>query len=483
MADIKREILQMNGMTCSSCELRIEKAVGKLDGVKEVKAAYSASKVYVTFDADVIDINDIIAAIENEGYSVSQSTPASGKKEGKIERPKEHNGSSSGQTLGLIVILLSLYVVINNTVGFNFIPEVSQNMSYGILFVVGLLTSLHCVAMCGGINISQCIAYKHIDDGNPFSRLKPSFLYNLGRVISYTLIGGVVGALGSVVSFSGNAKGLVAVIAGIFMMIMGLNMLNVFPWLKKINPKMPKFIGKLLYNNSSKFGPFYIGLLNGLMPCGPLQAMQLYALGTGSFVTGAISMFSFSVGTVPLMFGFGAISTYLGKRFTNNMLKISAVLVIVLGIVMAARGFSLSGVSFALAAPNADKIAESGSVAQIEGNVQTVKIDLESNYYAPIVVQKGIPVRFIINAAEEDINGCNNAIIIPKYGIEKRLKPGENVIEFIPEEEGNVVYSCWMGMLRSNILVVSDIAKVSNDDIEKANEGIKGGGLVPPCCQ
>ena len=163
--------------------------------------------------------------------------------------------------------------------------------------------------------------------------------------------------------------------------------------------------------------------------------------------------------------------------------KVSAVLVIVLGIVMAARGLSLSGVSVSFAAPNADKIAESGSVAKIEGNVQTVSIDLKPNYYAPIVVQKGVPVRFIIKAKEEDINGCNNAIIIPKYGIEKRLKPGENIIEFLPTEEGNVVYSCWMGMLRSNILVVSDISKVSNEDIDKANEGIRGGGLIPPCCQ
>ncbi len=483
MARIKREILHVDGMTCSSCELKIEKTLNKLEGVKETKGAYSSSKVYVTFDEDVIEIHEIIKAIEKAGYKASPATAASVGVKGKNEKSNKSNRSSSGQIIGLVVILLSLYVIINNTIGFNFIPEIDQSMSYGVLFIVGLLTSLHCVAMCGGINISQCIAYKHVDEANRLSRLKPSFLYNFGRVISYTLIGGVVGALGSIVSFSGSAKGLVAILAGVFMMIMGMNMLNIFPWLKKINPRMPKFIGKLLYNNSSKYGPFYIGLLNGLMPCGPLQAMQLYALGTGSFMTGALSMFAFSVGTVPLMFGFGAISTYLGKRFTNNMLKFSAVLVIVLGIVMAARGLSLSGVSVAMTAPNADKIAEAGSVAVIEGNVQTVTIELESNYYAPIVVQKGIPVRFIINATEENINGCNNAIIIPKYGIEKRLEPGENIIEFLPEEEGNVVYSCWMGMLRSNILVVADIAEISDTDIQKANEGVKGGGLVPPCCQ
>lgn len=473
MANIRREIIQVNDMTCSSCELRIEKSLKGLDGVKKVKAVYSESRVYVTFDADVIDIYRIIETIEKAGYTASpdKAAAASG------------NKFSRGQTLGIIVIILSLYVIINNTVGFNLIPEVSRNMSYGVLFTVGLLTSLHCVAMCGGINISQCIAYRHTGDGNSLGRFKPSFLYNLGRVISYTLIGGVVGALGSVVSFSGSAKGLVAVIAGLFMMIMGLNMLDIFPWLKKLNPRMPKFAGKLLYNNSSRYGPFYIGLLNGLMPCGPLQAMQLYALGTGSFTAGALSMLAFSAGTVPLMFGFGAISTYLAGRFTHKMLKASAVLVIVLGIIMASRGLSLSGIPVAFAAPNADKAAEAGNIARIEGNVQKVSIDLESGYYAPIVVQKGIPVRFTINAAREDINGCNNAIVIPRYGVEKRLKPGENIIEFLPDEEGNIVYSCWMGMIRSNILVVSDISKISGDDIENANAGVRGGGMLPSCCQ
>ncbi|HWR61131.1 MAG TPA: sulfite exporter TauE/SafE family protein [Clostridia bacterium] len=469
MADIRRETLHINGMTCTGCELRIEKAVGGLDGITEVKAVYSASKVYVAYDANIVDMRDVAAAIKSAGYSVAKSAPAGGRKKGKDNGAEKHDEFSPGQALSLVVIALSIYVIIKNTVGFNFIPEVSPNMGYGVLFLVGLLTSLHCVAMCGGINISQCIVYKHIDDENPLSGLKPSLLYNLGRVVSYTLVGGFAGALGSAVSFSGSAKGLVAVIAGVFMMLMGLNMLDIFPRLKKINPRMPKFIGKLLYNNSSKYGPFYIGILNGLMPCGPLQAMQLYALGTGSFAAGAISMFAFSIGTMPLMFGFGAASTYLGKRFTHNMLKLSAVLVIVLGIVMAARGLSLSGVDVTFAAPAAERFAKSGSVAVIKGNIQTVAIDLKSNYYAPIVVQKGIPVRFIINAAEEDINGCNNAIIIPEYGIEKQLKPGENIVEFLPEEEGNVAYSCWMGMLRSNILVVSDITKVSGGDIEKAN--------------
>ena len=133
------------------------------------------------------------------------------------------------QLLGIGIILFALYVIVKNTVGFNFVPEINQSMGYGILFFVGLLTSLHCIAMCGGINLSQCVSYK-VDNYNPgrLSKLKPSLLYNSGRVISYTIIGGIVGALGSSISFSGAAK-IVAIVSGAFMVIIGLNMLNIFP--------------------------------------------------------------------------------------------------------------------------------------------------------------------------------------------------------------------------------------------------------------
>lgn len=101
----------------------------------------------------------------------------------------------------------------------------------------------------------------------------------------------VVGGLGSLVSFSGTAKGIVAILAGLFMVIMGVNMLNIFPALRKFNPRMPRFFWNKIHNNKGKHGPLVVGMLNGLMPCGPLQAMQIYALGTGSILAGATSMF------------------------------------------------------------------------------------------------------------------------------------------------------------------------------------------------
>lgn len=456
-----KKVLQIGGMTCTSCEMRIENKLKQLEGVSEVKAIYSSSNVYVTYDADLIRLDVIIEAIEKLDYEVKNGPTH----QAIVDGNKTKNDSEKiplKQYVGIGIIILALYVIINNTVGFNFIPQVNQNMGYGILFVVGLITSLHCIAMCGGINLSQCVSYKYAEgETSKISKLKPSLLYNSGRVIAYTIIGGVVGALGSVVSFSGAAKGVVAIISGMFMMIMGLNMLNIFPWLRKLNPRMPKIFGNKIHNNDGNHGPFYVGLLNGLMPCGPLQAMQLYALGTGSFFAGALSMFLFSLGTVPLMFGFGAISSFLSGKFTHRMLKVSAVLVMVLGLFMLNRGLALSGINTAFAASGTE------NVAKIEGNIQVVTTKLESGKYAPIVIQKGIPVKWIIKAEKGELNGCNNKIIIPEYNIESpKLIPGDNVIEFTPKEEGRFIYSCWMGMITGNISVVTDVNNVSDEDIQ-----------------
>jgi hypothetical protein len=256
---------------------------------------------------------------------------------------------------------------------------------------------------------------------------------------------------------------------------------------------MPKFLTKNIAGKGNS--PFYVGLLNGLMPCGPLQAMQLYALSTGSPVKGALSMLLFSLGTVPLMFGFGAVSSLLSKKFTKKMLTVSASLVIILGFGMLSTGLGLSGLGFFT--QNTSDATEKSDIVVKDG-VQTVAIDITSRSYAPITVKKGVPVKWIVRATEDTINGCNNEIIIPAYNISKKLSPGENIIEFTPKEAGVIPYSCWMGMIRSKITVVdadpadttstsADVnaleENVSSDSSSTASNGQTG--IIPAvggCC-
>lgn len=332
-----------------------------------------------------------------------------------------------------------------------------MGVGYGALFLIGLLTSIHCVAMCGGINLSQCVPNVSNKSEKKTVNLRPGILYNIGRVISYTIIGGVVGALGSVISFSGTAKGIVAVVAGIFMVIMGLNMLAFFPWLRQFNLRMPRIFSRKINEQKKSNSPLYIGLLNGLMPCGPLQAMQLYALSTGDPVQGALSMLAFSLGTVPLMFGLGTISSLLSKKFTSKMMTASAVLVLILGVFMFSNGVSLSGIALPTLTSSVTALNEvqQNNTASVNQGGQTITTKLSPNRYEPITVQVGVPVKWTIVADENDINGCNNQVLIPKYNIEKKLVAGDNIIEFTPTETGTVPYSCWMGMIKSTITIVN----------------------------
>ena len=451
--------LKIDGMTCVNCENRIERKLQSTKGIIKVKVRYSSGTADITYDEKIIRIEKIITIIERLGYKAAEET----------EKTKRADASKA---LGVFVVLFALYMILRRFGAldvFNAFPEAREGMGYGMLFVIGLLTSLHCVAMCGGINLSQTVSRNAQMSKSGTAVLLPSVLYNSGRVISYTVIGGIVGAVGSVVSFSGTMKGVVQLAAGVFMIIVGLNMLNLFPGLRRLTPRMPKVFAKKINQQKSGKSPFIVGLLNGLMPCGPLQAMQLYALSTGSPVKGALSMLLFSLGTVPLMFGLGALSTFLSRKFTAKMMTVSAVLVVVLGISMFSSGMSLSGISLSNIIGGAGSGARNENIAKVTDNVQVVTTKLSSGSYEPITVQKGIPVRWIIKAEKKDINGCNNEIIIPEFNIDKKLMAGDNIIEFTPTESGTFPYSCWMGMIRSRITVVDDIENVGNAEAGAAD--------------
>jgi sulfite exporter TauE/SafE/copper chaperone CopZ/plastocyanin domain-containing protein len=470
--------IHIGGMTCVSCQNRIEKKLKSTVGVEDATVNYNTGTATVTYNTSVVTFNEIKAAIEKLDYKVLD-----GAAQGLLAK------TPVSEIIGTLVIILSLYVLLRG-LGISAItsafPLAEAGMGYSMLFIIGLVTSVHCIAMCGGINLSQCIPAAvvapvegHADNSQPgwtqsgrWKILFPSVLYNAGRVISYTTVGVIVGALGSAISVSGRFQGIVQLIAGVFMVIMGINMLGIFQGsvgarLRRFNLRMPKiFARKIDEQKSGNKNPLIIGLLNGLMPCGPLQAMQLYALSTGSPIAGGISMFLFSAGTVPLMFGIGALGSMLSKKFTHRVMKIGAILVTVMGMTMFTYGFGLSGLSFnfvdkAIAAinPFASTTAASGGEAFapiIENGAQIVNSTLSGGRYPAITVQQGIPVKWTITAPPGSINGCNNRMIIREYKIEHSFQPGENVIEFNPEKTGKFSYSCWMGMIRSSITVVEE---------------------------
>ena len=438
---VKKVIIPISNMQCTSCESIIYRQLSAVEGIISVQADYVKGEVHVEYDKDILDINSIKVALENAGYSTSPAR-------------------KTGKMIGLVLIVAALFLLNNFTSSFNIDETLRENVTYFVLFTIGLFTSLHCIGMCGGLLLSQSMS---AEPRSKFSALLPSFSYNLGRVLSYTLLGGIVGAIGSVISPSVQTRAGLIIFAGLFMIFFGLNMAG-FSVFRKLRVKWPW--GYATGNRTKT--PFVVGILNGLMPCGPLQTMQLYALGTGSAMKGAAAMFVFSLGTVPLMLAFGSLAGFLSKGFTKKLVTLSGVLVIVLGLVMTNRGLALAGLSPSFNILGSTQLGGTAAVkAEIANGTQTVRIAANNRGYVPnvIFVQKGIPVKWVIDG--EQINSCNNEIIVPTLNIKKKLRQGEqNVVEFIPQAPGDIKFSCWMGMIPGVIKVVDDLKTVDTSKVE-----------------
>jgi sulfite exporter TauE/SafE len=465
---LQERSFHVGGMTCVNCQNRIEKKLKETAGVKSAVVNYNTGAASVTYDAAQTSFDEISAVIEQLGY-----------------RTLEGNGKKQTlRVVGTLVIILALFMLIQ-TFGTSKLaasfPLAKEGMSYAMLLVIGLLTGVHCIAMCGGINLSQTLRKSgETAPASTCSILLPGLFYNGGRLVSYTAVGVMVGALGSVITLSGRFKGAVQLAAGVFMVIMGINMLGLFPALRRLSPwtlfrrtlvprTLVRRMPKTLAVKASGRGPLVIGFLNGFMPCGPLQAMQLYALSTGSPIRGGISMFLFCAGTIPLMFALGAISSaisnatsnatsaYKGQTLSSRVMQAGAILVVALGLVMFSNGWTLSGFNNKAASikPASAQAGKNGFSPVIKNGVQIVNSTLQPGRYPAITVQQGIPVRWTINAPPGSINGCNNRMIIPEYGIQYTFKQGDNVIQFTPTKTGRFLYSCWMSMIRSSITVLA----------------------------
>ncbi|MDR1287923.1 MAG: sulfite exporter TauE/SafE family protein, partial [Treponema sp.] len=200
---MKTQTIRIGGMTCINCQNRIEKKLKSTVGVEEAAVHFTTGTAAVTYNASVITFNEIKAVIEKLDYTVLE----------------EKEKTQVSQVIGTAVIILSLYALLRglgiSTLTSAF-PLAEAGMGYGMLFVIGLITSVHCAAMCGGINLSQCIPSAAVtpETGSRWKVLFPSILYNAGRVISYTAVGAIVGALGQVVTVSGRFRGIVQLLAG-----------------------------------------------------------------------------------------------------------------------------------------------------------------------------------------------------------------------------------------------------------------------------
>ena len=475
--------LHAHGMHCHGCEHIIETSVRKLPGVRSVKADYPTETVTVAFDLAATSLDKIRAKIEQAGYRTYE-----------LDDPKRRRSTFvklAGLILGVAGILLIIFFD-TEWISQGGEPDISQHLSLGLIFLLGLLTGFHCVGMCGGFVLSYTA-----DDA---AAGRPSYLshllYGAGKTLSYTLIGATFGLLGAFVAFTPMLRGVAGMLAGAFLIVFGLNMLGLFAPLRRFRLGLPVPLQTFIYEKQSRsrHRPFVIGLLNGLMlACGPLQAMYVMAAGAGSALEGAKMLFVFSVGTLPVLLSFGVLATLISGALTHRLLRASGVIVVVLGAVMINRGLILTGSGYDLhsilgsvsrmvrllsppsfgtqsppptpvrqeQAPTAPTLlaqhapaTEALPAPRPHQAFQTIEMDVITSGYSPnhFVLSRGIPVKWIINGKQ--VTSCNHRIIVPSLNLEFDVKKGLQTIEFTPTKAGIIPWSCWMGMLHGDFEVI-----------------------------
>ncbi|MBQ6397027.1 MAG: sulfite exporter TauE/SafE family protein [Oscillospiraceae bacterium] len=307
--------LKIRGMICRSCVGEVEALLLHTRGVIRAKVSYLKGQAQLEYDPELVSLDDVQKRLAENGY-------------------ESGDRGLSGLAMDGLCLALTLLLTWLLLGGGRHSMELGDSAGFGAAFLLGLMTSPHCLGMCGGILLGNCAQSR--------SPALASLAYNGGRVLAYTAIGGIFGALGIVIAYNMSVKSMVFTMVGLAVSLIGLNLWGLLPGLTSFFPLQPSFC-QLPTQTQKRFAgrPLLIGLLTGLMPCGSLYAMWLHAVSGGSAAYGAESMLAFALGTAPLLFLFGALGALIPKKWNKYFLKASAVLVTSMGMKMLITGLRM----------------------------------------------------------------------------------------------------------------------------------------------
>ncbi len=453
---MSHKIIDIKGMHCASCELLIEEEISKIPGVNRCKVNYRKGRAEISCEGN-LDPVLIESAIEEAGYSI-----------GKDEKNFFSHNRKDYMDLGLSAAILFALFYLAQALG---IFEIGSKIggSYGslpVVFLIGLTAGVSsCMAIVGGLVLgaSARFAEKH-PLATTLQKFKPHLFFNIGRIISYTILGGAIGYLGSFLQLSSSFLGMLTIAVGFIMLILGIQLIKIIPGLNKFKITIPKQISRLLgiqqksTKEYSHMNSAVMGALTFFLPCGFTQAMQLYAISTGNPLIGALTMGTFAIGTAPGLLGLGGLTSVVKGAFARHFFRFAGIVVVLLAFFNISNGFNLTGYNLdifkSLSNSTAVNAQEKDPNVEIKDGVQIVKMTQNGSGYTPdkFTVQKGIPVRWIIDSL--DASNCASALVAPEIGVKKVLMRGENIIKFTPEKIGIIRFSCIMGMYAGSFNVV-----------------------------
>ncbi len=446
---LKKENYHISGMHCKSCELLIEDHISKIAGVKKVSVnnKNGVAEVYYDHRPDQLEIEK---AVRNAGYTLGVNK----------KRPLFSSDPVTYIELifaGGVLLLVLMWLKIFGVLNLNF--QFSSTPSLFVVTLIGLTAGVStCMAIIGGLVLG--ISSRHAEihpEATVSQKFKPHLFFNFGRLVSYALLGGAIGLIGSAFRLSSSLLGFIIIFAGFVMFLLGLKMTEVFPRLSSGGITLPKSISRLFgiqheVKEYSHKNSLITGALTFFLPCGFTQAMQIYAVSTGSFTQGALIMFLFALGTMPGLLGIGGLTSIVKGAFARYFFKFVALILLVLAVWNISNGYNLTGITFAGHDKTTAKQELSGKFISGE---QVIDITQSSSGYVPnrITVKKDVPVKLLVNAT--NLYACSSILVIPKFKIWSRLTGGINEIRFTPTEAVPIKFSCAMGMYTGVINVIN----------------------------
>jgi sulfite exporter TauE/SafE/copper chaperone CopZ len=445
------------GMTCVACERRIEKAVSRLPGVTAVRASHRTGRVRLEA-SNRVTLAQVRGAIKASGYEV-------GPNQGPLWSHDRLAWRDAAIGLGICVVgAAGLYLV-----GFDRIQGQLSSTALGgslvLVVLLGVAASVStCMALVGGLVLGVAGRYAQNHPGASVGRqMRPHLVFHLGRIVGFTLLGAGLGAVGAAIGEGGPGRVALAVLmllVALVMLRLGVSMTEVAPGLvARFSPALPRGLTERwerLAGSQRAELPLAAGLgaASFFLPCGFTQAVQVYALASGSPVQSGAIMGLFALGTMPgLMAMAGVGATGHGPR-GRHLVRALGVVVVVFGLVNGV------GAVRSLAPDLGGQVqvdASQGVSANVtvEADRQVVKTTQGFNGYTPgsTVVYAGLPITWEI---ESTGISCASAIAAQQLGLDYfQLDPGTTMTqEIAPLDVGTYQYTCAMGMYRGSFTAI-----------------------------
>jgi len=434
--------IPIRGMHCASCELLVSGQLKKIHGVNAVHINQKLALAEITYAGNRPSDEKIARAVQEAGYEIGD----------KQKLPWISKNSADYKDLAkAAVIILVIYFaarwfgLLNMDVG-------ASKSGVAVALFVGLVAGVStCMALVGGLVLS--LSARHAEqhpEATTAQKFRPHIYFNIGRILGYALLGGAIGLIGKAFNPSSNVLGIITMAIGGVMIFFGLKLIEIFPILRDKSIALPACIARLFglqgeVKEYSRKGATVMGALTFFIPCGFTQAMQLYAVSTGSFWQGMAIMGLFAIGTAPGLLGIGGLTSVFKGRKARLLFMTAGLAVIFLGWFNITNGSRLVGLN--TGSSTADAVTENKQE-------QVVRMTQNARGYSPnsFRVERGRPIKWIINSTSSFT--CAASLVMPDYGISRTLRPGENVITFTPNNIGEIFFSCSMGMYRGKFIVV-----------------------------